>query len=108
MPVLCIPYEVTTKKDGTNSATEIRASYFPRNSASIQAMDTVTVFVKCQVSRKRTSYYHFFNLVITISSILSMIVPLVSTKTGSGNSESELSDALLKTSILDLPKRTKT
>ena len=78
MPVLCIPYEVTTTKDGTNSATEIRASCFPRNSASIQVWILLQSLQSVKFLEKEP--------VITISSILSMIIPLVSTKTGSGNS----------------------
>jgi len=54
-------YEITTTKSGTNTATEIRSSHMPRNSASI--IDTITVFINGQVFENITNYNHLFNVI---------------------------------------------
>jgi hypothetical protein len=64
--ILCIDtlmkyFEITTTRSGTNTATEIRSSFFPRNSASI--IDTLTVFINGQVFENITNYNHLFNLI---------------------------------------------
>ena len=61
MDTLMHYFEITTTKAGTNTATEIRASCFPRNSASI--IDTITVFINGQVFENIPSYNHLFNLI---------------------------------------------
>lgn len=61
MDTLMHYFEITSTKAGTNTATEIRASCFPRNSASI--IDTITVFINGQVFENITSYNHLFNLI---------------------------------------------
>ena len=61
MDTLMHYFEITTTKAGTNTATEIRASCFPRNSASI--IDTITVFINGQVFENITNYNHLFNLI---------------------------------------------
>jgi len=53
-------FEVTTTRAGTNTATEIRSSFFPRNSASI--IDTITIFINGQVFENIQSYNHLFNV----------------------------------------------
>ena len=61
MDTLMAYFEITTTKGGTNTANEIRASCFPRNSASI--IDTITVFINGQVFENITNYNHLFNLI---------------------------------------------
>ena len=61
MDTLMHYFEITTTKAGTNTATEIRASCFPRNSASI--IDTITVFINGQVFENIPNYNHLFNLI---------------------------------------------
>ena len=61
MDTLMKYFEVTTTKAGTNASSQIRSSYFPRNSASI--IDTITVFINGQVFENITNYNHLFNLI---------------------------------------------
>ena len=61
MDTLMKYFEITTTNAGTNTATEKRASCFPRNSSSI--IDTITVFINGQVFENITSYNHLFNLI---------------------------------------------
>ena len=61
MDTLMHYFEITSTKAGTNTAAEIRASCFPRNSATI--IDTMTVFINGQVFENITSYNHLFNLI---------------------------------------------
>jgi hypothetical protein len=61
MDTLMHYFEITTTKSGTNTATEIRSTFFPRNSASI--IDTITVFINGQVFENITNYNHLFNLI---------------------------------------------
>lgn len=61
MDTLMSYFEITSTKGGTNTATEIRASCFPRNSASV--IDTITVFINGQVFENITNYNHLFNLI---------------------------------------------
>ena len=61
MDTLMSYFEISTTRAGTNTATEIRASCFPRNSASI--IDTITVFINGQVFENITNYNHLFNLI---------------------------------------------
>ena len=64
MDTLMKYFEITTTNAGTNTATEKRASCFPRNSSSI--IDTITVFINGQVFENITSYNHLFNLIMII------------------------------------------
>jgi len=61
MDTLMHYFEITTTKAATNTATEIRSTFFPRNSASI--IDTITVFINGQVFENITNYNHLFNLI---------------------------------------------
>jgi hypothetical protein len=66
MDTLMKYFEITTTKAGTNTATDIRSSCFPRNSASI--IDTITVFINGQVFQNITNYNHLFNLIYDYNS----------------------------------------
>jgi hypothetical protein len=61
MDTLMKYFEITTTKSATNTATEIRSTHFPRNSASI--IDTISVFINGQSFENITNYNHLFNLI---------------------------------------------